>query len=121
MRELLIKYAKFNKEKYDYLIESSKRLTPHQTNLMEIFLLNFRNNYYSELHRIYRLPLDNSPNGSELWDRYFDGRKFHLVEMQMFLKWARVCREAWKDRPKFRSKKIKENDLSIKDSLESGN
>ncbi|HUP77612.1 MAG TPA: hypothetical protein VM260_03555, partial [Pirellula sp.] len=60
-------------------------------------LVTFYKNEYKELHRIYRLPLDNSPNGKELWDRYFQRGMTNLPEMRLLRKQASVCRVKWKE------------------------
>lgn len=102
MRVLLTKYSRFKQEEFEAPFVNLDKLDHDKLQEIYQFLLNFHNDYYLELERIFNLPLVNSPNGPELWDRYFKAGKHHLVEMKMLRKQANRSKVAWSRRPKFK-------------------
>lgn len=65
------------------------------------WLLEFRTNEYDAMYKVFRKPLDNSLNGPELWDRYFNLGKHYLIEMRMLREKAKLARTKWKECPIF--------------------
>lgn len=96
MRELLVGYAGMTVETFDRPFANLDKLSMAQLQRRIAFMKIFYNDYYRELKRIYQLPLDPGDDGKTLWQSYFQCRKYHLVEMQLFRKQAYRCRVAWK-------------------------
>jgi hypothetical protein len=102
MRLLLTKYGLVRPENFERPFIGLETLGEDQVEILYAWLLDFRNQEYAAMHRVFRLPLDNSPNSTELWDRYFELKKWHFPEMQMLRKEARITRDRWKKCPKFK-------------------
>jgi hypothetical protein len=101
MKPLLLKYAGVPELRYNYMIKNLLRLREEQLIRLYAFFLRIYNVEYKELHRIFRLPLDNSPNGPELWDRYF-AKKLDFIEIRMFRAQAKIVKEALAEYPRFK-------------------
>lgn len=105
MKELLVKYAKV--PEYDEYLQIVEELNePEQVSTVYDFIDCLYRDQYKELKRIFGLPINNSPNGPELWDRYFANERYELIEVRMFRKQSKLIRQIWNRRP---FKKVKEN------------
>lgn len=95
---LLTTYGKLRPELYSRLFNDIETFDEVVVDKLYGELLNFRNFEYAELYRIFRLPLDNSSNGPEYWDRIlrYDHPDIKFPEVRLLNKQARVCREAWR-------------------------
>lgn len=115
MRELLTKYGRMPIEIFEQPFENLDSMNQEQ-----LFdkLLDFHNNEYTELYRIFRLPLDNSPNGPELWDRYFAAKKYDFIEMQMLAAQAKICRTKWKSIFGIKNKNLNKNKKKVTNGQE---
>jgi len=105
MEPLLTRYTKIKSDILAKPLNNFENLDPEKQQAIFDFVLNFRMTEYIELERIFCLPLDRGmtvEDGFELWDRYFKYGKIKFVEMKMFLKQARVCRDNWKKCPRYR-------------------
>ncbi len=116
MAEVLVKYGRVNPQRFDRVFVNADTITDQQAEILWNWLVAFRGSEYAELYRIYRLPLDNSNDGPELWDRYFKLGKTNLREMKMMRKQGKICRDKWREAPLFKlSKKEKSNEAETKD------
>jgi hypothetical protein len=99
METVLVKYGKLKEDLFLRLFDSLGNFNTVQLSALWDDLSQFRANEYAELYRIFRLPLDNSPNGPELWDRLlqYGQRANQFPEVRMFRKQAKVCRQAFVD------------------------
>jgi hypothetical protein len=99
METVLVKYGKLKEDLFLRLFDSLGNFSTVQLSLLWDDLSQFRANEFAELHRIFRLPLDNSPNGPELWDRLlqYGQRANQFPEVKLFRAQAKVCRQVWFD------------------------
>ena len=119
MELILIKYGKLKSDRYERLFIRLDTLADNEIDRLYGELLNFRTNEYAELYRIFRLPLDNSNNGPEYWDRILrhDNSDIIFPEVKLLKHYSRICRDAWRElliktrsiRPKGRDVKIEES------------
>lgn len=79
-------------------------LNEKQLTTLYNYLEDIKDNEFRELQRIFKLPLNNSSSGPELWKIYFE-RKMNLPEVRLFLKQMYAIKEKFGLYPRFKIEK----------------